>query len=76
MSEITKFINSFFKEAVKSEVDSVRSRIVLSDRQEKVFEMYYIKGQPIGYIADTLCVCPMVINNELKAIRKKLMKIL
>lgn len=76
MSEITKFINSFFKTAVKSDIDNIRSKIILSERQEKIFEMYYIKKQPIGFIADSLCVCPMVINNELKIIRQKLLKII
>lgn len=76
MSEITKLINSFFKNAIKSEVDDVKSKIILSERQEKVFEMYYIQKQSISHIANELCVCEMVINNELKAIRNKIIRII
>lgn len=76
MSEVTKVINQFFKSAIKSDVDDVKAKIILSERQEKIFEMYYIKRQNIDFIADTLHVCPMVINNELKTIRSKLIKII
>lgn len=76
MSETVKAINSFFKEALKKDIDGVRIDLLLSERQDKVFEMFYIKKQDINFIADTLNVCPQVINNELKSIRKKLIKII
>ena len=76
MSDLIKFINSFFKQAIKEDVNDVKSKIILSERQEKIFEMFYIKRNDINFIADTLGVCPMVINNELKAIRKKIIKVI
>lgn len=76
MSELIKFINSFFKNAIKSDIENVKNKIVLSERQEIIFEMYYIKDKNINFIADSLNICPMVINNELKIIRKKIAKIL
>lgn len=76
MSDLIKFINSFFKQAIKEDVDEVKSKIILSERQEKIFEMFYIKRNDINFIADTLGVCPMVINNELKAIRQKIIKVI
>ena len=76
MSDLIKFINSFFKQAIKENVNEVKSKIILSERQEKIFEMFYIKRNDINFIADTLGVCPMVINNELKAIRQKIIKII
>ena len=76
MSDLIKFINSFFKQAIKEDVDEVKSKIILSERQGKIFEMFYIKRNDINFIADTLGVCPMVINNELKAIRQKIIKVI
>lgn len=76
MSDLIKFINSFFKQAIKEDVDEVKSKIILSERQEKIFEMFYIKRNDINFIADTLGVCPMVINNELKTIRQKIIKVI
>ncbi|MCM1223342.1 MAG: hypothetical protein NC548_53705 [Lachnospiraceae bacterium] len=68
MSEITKKINRFFKTAVKSGV-------VFTDRQRKIYTMFYLKRQDINFIADTLCVCPMVIGKELKIIRQKIARV-
>ena len=76
MSDLIKFINSFFKQAIKEDVNEVKSKIILSERQEKIFEMFYIKRNDINFIADTLGVCPMVINNELKTIRQKIIKVI
>ena len=76
MSDLIKFINSFFKQTIKEDVNDVKSKIILSERQEKIFEMFYIKRNDINFIADTLGVCTMVINNELKAIRQKIIKVI
>lgn len=76
MSKIIKNINNFFKKAVKKDIDKINNEIVLSERQQKIFEMFYIKKQSIDFIADSLCVCKMVVNNELKIIRIKIVKIL
>lgn len=71
-----KRINSFFKTALKSDVETVKDKIVLSERQEKVFDMFYIKKQNIGFIADSLYVSISVINGELKTIREKIERVL
>ena len=76
MSEMVKAVNRFFKTAVKSEVEEVKDKILLSERQEDIFNRYYIKKQDINFIADVLNVCPIVVSNELRLIRFKLMKIL
>ena len=76
MSAITRKINSFFRGALRKDIDNIRNEILLSERQEKIFTMFYIQKKDIGFIADTLCVCRMVINNELKIIRGKVAKIL
>lgn len=76
MSIVTKKINNFFRYALKNDVDKIKSDIVLSDRQLKIFEMFYIQKHDINFIADNLCVCRMVVNNELKVIRTKIARIL
>lgn len=76
MSKIIKKINDFFRNAIKKDVDKINNELVLSERQQKIFEMFYIKKQNIDFIADSLCVCKMVVNNELKIIRNKIAKIL
>lgn len=76
MSKIIKKINDFFRNAIKKDVDKINNELVLSERQQKIFEMFYIKKQNIDFIADSLCVCKIVVNNELKIIRIKIVKIL
>ena len=76
MSKIIKKINDFFRNAIKKDVDKINNELVLSERQQKIFEMFYIKKQNIDFIADSLCVCKMVVNNELKIIRDKIARIL
>lgn len=74
MSKNIKRINTFFRTALKDDVDSLRERIILSERQDRVFGMFYIRKNDIGFIADTLNVSPSVINEELKAIRAKIVR--
>lgn len=76
MSIVTKKINDFFHFALKKDVDRIKTDIVLSERQLKIFDMFYIQKHDINFIADSLCVCRMVVNNELKIIRTKIAKIL
>ena len=76
MSQSLKEINKFFKTAVKNDLDKIKPDLLLSDRQEQIFHMYYIRKLDLNCIADSLGVCPLVISNELKIIRKKLVKVL
>jgi predicted DNA-binding protein YlxM (UPF0122 family) len=76
MSETIKKINSFFRDIDKKRLNFIQSKILLTERQEKIFDMFYIKDKNIDFIADTLFVSSMTINHELKIIRKKLFNIL
>lgn len=76
MSDTVKRINRYFKTAVKSDIDNLLSKIILSERQEKIFEMYFIKKNDIGYIADALYVSVSVINCELRVIREKILRVI
>lgn len=74
MSDTVRSINAFFRTAVRPEVEDVRGRLLLSDRQDRVFEMFYIRKMDIGYIADTLGVSPDTVNKDLQRIRRKMIR--
>lgn len=76
MSQSVRKINDFFRTAVRKDVEGIKDDLLLSDRQEEIFHMYYIRRLDLNFIADSMGVCPLVISNELKAIRKKLVKVL
>lgn len=65
-------INRWFRDASRADVNELLEKIILTARQTRVFEMFYLRGQDIGFIADTLCISPSVINEELKIIREKI----
>lgn len=74
MSQLVRQINSFFRTAIKSDIEDLHEELLLSDRQEKIFRMYYIRRLDLDFIASELGVSSVVINKELKTIRKKLAK--
>lgn len=76
MSQIIRKINNFFNNAISSDIEKINKNIILSERQEIIFKMKYLQKKDINFIADSLNVCPMVVNNELKIIRKKIARIL
>lgn len=76
MFTTVRAINGWFRLAKKSDIDKILSEIILSERQEKIFGMFYLKKKDIGFIADTLYVSPTVVSVELKAIRDKIYAII
>ena len=72
MSATVRKINDWFRNANRYEVNELLEKIILSDRQTRIFEMFYIKRQNIGYIADTLGFSERVISEELEIIRGKI----
>jgi len=76
MSTKSKAVNIFFKTAIKSDVDKIKDEIILSDRQDKIFTMYYIQRKDRNFIADTLYISATVVDRELKTIRDKILRIL
>ena len=48
MTAKVKAVNSFFRAAIKPEVDRLKEDIVLSDRQEEIFNRYYIRRQDVN----------------------------
>lgn len=76
MSATVTKINRVFKCLTKVELDELLSKIVLSERQSKIFDMFYIQKKDIGFIADTLYVSVSVINCELRLIREKMLRVI
>jgi DNA-directed RNA polymerase specialized sigma subunit len=72
MYSIIRTINAYFKIATRADVNDLLSKIILSERQQRIFEMFYIKRQNIGFIADTLGFSERVISEELDLIRRKI----
>ena len=72
MSATVKKINNYFKKATRADVNELLTKIILSVRQTRIFEMFYLKHQNIDFIADTLGCSPTVISEELKLIRDKI----
>ena len=69
-------VNHYFKLANRADVDTLLTKIILSDRQKTIFDMFYIRKQNIGYIADSLNVCSLVVSKELNIIRNKIIRII
>lgn len=72
MYSIVRTINAYFKIATRADVNELLSKIILSERQQRIFEMFYLKRQNIGFIADTLGFSERVISEELDIIRHKI----
>lgn len=69
-------INHWFSKATREDVNNLLSKIILSERQTRIFEMFYLKRQTIGFIADTLGSSQPVICRELGIIRDKILTVI
>ena len=76
MSETSRAVNRFFALSTREEVDGVLGNAVFSERQEKIFRMFYLKKNDMGFIADTLNVSTDTVKKELQKIRAKLSRLI
>lgn len=76
MSTTSKAVNEFFREAIRRDVDCLVYDLLLTERQERIYNMFYIKRNDINFIADTVGCCPRVVQKELRTIRKKIVNAL
>ena len=58
------------------EYEKLRDDLSLTPRQDKIFELFYLKKKPIDVIADESNCCIMVINCELQIIRHKIIRVI
>ena len=76
MSEVTKNINKFFKEATRTEINNLQNELILDEHLDKVLKMFYIDKKDIDFIAFTLGYSRGKIEADLRLIRKKLSKLI
>lgn len=69
-------VNAWFRNASRADVDSLLSKVILSERQEKIFDMFYIRQKDLGFIADSLCMSYPAAKSELSSIREKILPLL
>lgn len=72
MSENSRRVNNFFKNANRADLQIITDDIIFSERQEKVLEMFYLKKKGINFIADTLNISSDSIKKDLYGIRQKI----
>ena len=58
----------------RSDVDDLLGKLALSDRQTRIFEMFYVQKKDIWMISNEIGVCEAVVNRELKKVRTKIAK--
>lgn len=75
MSATVLVINKFFRFATKSDIDKLLENMILTERQKRIFEMFYIKKQGRGFTADTLFISESEVSKELRLIRSKMLKV-
>lgn len=69
-------VNNWFRTATRADVNELLEKIILSERQTRIFEMYYLKRQDVGFIADSLFMSQRVVCEELKTIRNKMLEVI
>ena len=72
MSDLSKKVNRFFKFATKPEVMKVKDNIYISKHLNEVFEMFYLQGKDIDYIAFKTGYSRGKIEADLRLLRKKI----
>lgn len=72
MSENSRRVNNFFKNANRADLQIITDDIIFSERQERVMEMFYLKKKGINFIADTLNISSDSIKKDLYGIRQKI----
>lgn len=72
MSENSRRVNNFFKNANRADLQIITDDIIFSERQEKVMDMFYLKKKGINFIADTLNISSDSIKKDLYGIRQKI----
>jgi len=76
MSETSRAVNAYFRDAIRVDIDGLAYELMLTQRQNRIYEMFYIEKQDINFIADSIGCCPRIVQKELRIIRKKIVSAL
>lgn len=74
MSESVRRVNGFFRNAVKRDIEGLHEQLLLTDRQYRIYSLFYIERKDINYISDCVYISPRAVEKELRVIRKKIVK--
>ena len=69
-------INEYFRNIIKPELDLIKGELLLTETQDKIFNMKYVENKDIGFISDSLFISKDKCFAELKTIRQKIIKLL
>ena len=72
MSDSVKRINRFFRHAVKRDVDGLPEQLLLTERQYRIYSMFYIERKSIDIIAYSVNLSARAVEKELRLIRRKI----
>ena len=72
MSATSKAVNEYFRDAIRKDVDGLAYSLLLTKRQEQIYEIFYIQKHDTCFIADTIGCCLRVVQKELRTIRRKI----
>lgn len=72
MSVTSKAVNAYFRNAIRKDVNGLAYSLLLTKRQEQIYEMFYLEKKDTCYIADTIGCCQRVVQKELRTIRRKI----
>ena len=67
-----KKVNRFFRHAVKRDIEGLEEQLLLTDRQFKIYSLFYLKHKDINYISDCVFISPRAVEKELRLIREKI----
>ena len=76
MSELTKEVNRFFGYESKRKIDGLTQELNLHGELLQIYEMRYLQGKDVNFIADMLSCSPAKVHKKLGVIRAKINKIL
>ena len=74
MSEQTKQVNRFFRNAVRRDIEGLHEQLLLTERQYRIYSLFYLERKDINYISDCVYISPRAVEKELRLIRRKIVK--
>lgn len=72
--DMARAVRRFYDHACKDEVESLEGRLLLTDRQKRIVELYYHRGYDITHVADSIGASSRTVGRELSLIRTKIGK--
>ncbi len=65
-------VNRFFRHAVKRDIEGLEEQLLLTDRQYKIYRLFYLEHKDLNFISDCVYISPSAVEKELRLIREKI----